>query len=124
MIVDNNLIYKTIKSPRYVRRSILNTGINLIELMQKQNKIKKIREEKRKVMLMLEEEIKNTNTLLDQFHELIPKAKIQKTKTVKPKQKKVILKPKRKIEITPSKPSKLDSLHQELFNLKAKLDNI
>ena len=121
MIIDNNLMYKTVKSPRYIRKCILNTAINFIELIQQQDKIKEIREEKRKVMLMLTEEIKNTNLLLNRFQELIPKAKLQKPKQVKQIHVKTKPQIKKQIEV---KPSKLDYLQQELFNLKSKLDSI
>ena len=109
------------KSPKYVRRTILNTAVGMVGLMQQQDKIKKIKEEKRKVMLMLAEEVKTTNNLINNFYELIPKAKLHK-----PKQKIITPKVKqhKQIEIKLPTPSKLDSLQQELFDLKSRLDKI
>lgn len=118
MIMDQDLIYKTINSPKYLKKTLLTTAISFIEIIQQEGRIEKIREEKQKVMQMLTEEIKNTNHLLNHFQELLPKTKLEKERIIKEPQH---FKMKKQIEI---KPSKLDSLQQELFDLKNKLDRI
>lgn len=122
MIVEDNLLYKIVKTPKSVRKTILNTAINFIELMQQQIMIKEIREEKRKVMLMLMREMKTTNDLLHQFYSSIPKAKLEKHKKVihkYPHPKHHKQKKQFKIE-----PSKLDHLDREILSIKSKLNSI
>ena len=118
MIVEKHLTYKTIKTPKTNRREVLNVAINLIDLMQQQKRIKEIRDQKHKIMLMLKDEVKTTNNLISNFENILPQAKIRKEK--KKKQIKIITKK----QVITEGPSKIDSLHQELFNLKSKLDNL
>jgi len=119
MIVDDNLMYKTIKSPNYIRRNIIGMGIDLIGLMQQQDKIKKIRQQKNKIMGVLVDEVKTTENLLEEFYNLIPKVK-KGTPKVSP----VVKSIEKKRVKQEQQPTKIDSLHQELFDLKAKLDSL
>ena len=120
MIVDEDVMYKTIKSPRYIRKEILTTGINFIELIKLQQMLRNTRDEKQKVSLMLTNEVKNTKDLLHHFYELIPKARLEKL------EKSNEFKPKIRNEkiITEEQKSRLDYLDRELSELKSQLDNL
>ena len=119
MIVDKHLTYKTIKHPRYQRKKILNVAIGFIELIQQQKTIKEIRTQKHKVMLMLKEEVKKTHDLITNFENILPQAKLKK----EIKQIKITTKKQKRV-MTTEEPSRMDALHQELFDLKSKLDSI
>ena len=115
----NEALYSHINEPLSKRRDLLNLAIESIDLIQRTDALKEIRERKLMVMGSLKEEIAITHKAINHFQKIMPF-------NVKERQDRVIEKVERsKIKIIhKQKVDKLDSLGMELENIKNKLNKL
>jgi len=115
----NNSLYSFITEPNSKRRDLLNIAIESIELIQRTERLKDLRERKLEIMNSLKEEIEITNKVMKHFHGLMPF-------NIKEEQERIQEKvEKNKVKIVErQKVEKLDELSMELEDIKHKLNNL
>lgn len=115
----NNALYGFVTEPNSKRRDLLNLAIESIELIQRTEKLKEVRERKAMVTESLKEEISITNKAINHFHGLMPFNVKEEHERIQEK----VERSKIKI-VEKQKMDKLDELDIELEDIKHKLNNL
>src|SRR3990167_7825709 len=68
----NNSLYSFVTEPGSKRRDLLNIAIESIELIQRTERLKELRERKLAIINSLKEEIEITNKAMNHFQGLMP----------------------------------------------------
>lgn len=110
--------YVPIEDPSIVRRHLILGGIDAIKILEKYESLKKIRSEKRKMILDLKSKIMDLNESAESFKDSLPKINkrelIKETKEVK-----------RRLEtLQPKRSEGLKHLDKELNDLQEKLNSL
>lgn len=115
----NDALYSFVSEPNSKRRDLLNLAIESIDLIQRTDSLKEIRERKSSVMESLKGEIAITEKSIKHFQGLMPFTVKEEEERIHEK----IEKSKVKI-VEKQKVEKLDSLSMELEDIKHKLNNL
>jgi hypothetical protein len=115
----SDVLYNFITEPSSKRRDLLNLAIENIELIQRTDALKDIKDRKMMIIESLKEEISLTHKAIAHFEKLMPMKIKERHERVQEKveRSKVKIENVRKIE-------KLDSLSIELDDIKHKLNNL
>ncbi len=115
----NNSLYSFVTEPGSKRRDLLNIAIESIELIQRTERLKELRERKMAIINSLKEEIEITNKAMSHFQGLMPFNIKEEQERVQEK----VEKSKVKI-VERQKVDKVDELSMELDDIKHKLNNL
>ncbi|MCB9358402.1 hypothetical protein H6503_00570 [Candidatus Woesearchaeota archaeon] len=110
-MTEESTFYMAIEDPRDFRRELLGSGKQVIQLLQRYENIKKIREQKIKLIYDYNQINKEINGLIFRLKKYVPQTNLRNK--VEPKSEK-----KR------SDTSDLKKLHQELAEIEAKLGKL
>jgi len=115
----NDALYSFVNEPNSKRRDLLNLAIENIELIQRTERLKELRDRKLFVMNSLKEEIGITDKAIKHFQGLMPFNVKEEHERIEEKieRNKVKVEHKHKVE-------KLDELSMELEDIKHKLNNL
>ena len=115
----SDALYNFITEPNSKRRDLLNLAIESIELIQRTDRLKEIRERKLMIMNSLKEEVALTQKAILHFEKMMPVKMKEEGERIQEK----VERSKVKIEQV-HKVEKLDSLSMELEDIKHKLNNL
>jgi|SRR3989344_5361796 len=115
----NNALYSFVNEPNSKRRDLLNLAIENIELIQRTERLKELRERKIMVLSSLKEEMEITNKAIKHFQSLMPFNIKEESERAQEK----VEKSKVKVEHQ-HKAEKLDELGMELEDIKHKLNSL
>src|SRR3989344_2741097 len=111
----SDALYNFITEPNSKRRDLLNLAIESIELIQRTDRLKEIRERKLMIMNSLKEEVALTQKAILHFEKMMPVKMKEEGERIQEK----VERSKVKIEQV-HKVEKLDSLSMELEDIKHK----
>ena len=115
----NESLYSFVTEPGSKRRDLLNIAIESIELIQRTERLKELRERKVSIMNSLKEEIEITNKAMKHFQGLMPFNIKEEQERVQEK----VEKSKVKI-VEKQKIDKMDELSMELEDIRHKLNDL
>jgi len=124
----SEIIHVGIKEPKQHRKEILNFSIDIIQLLKKYERHKKLNKEKNLYRTHLMKNIKQLNNLLKGFHKMMPQVAIQEPRpkvVIQKVSKKAIKKAvKKKNARVKSKNKELDKFENDIASLKSKISSL
>lgn len=123
---ENNILFVRVKNPVELRRSVLETTKDAIEILQRHEKFREIREEKKQRIAELRDDIKEICRLVNKLKSFMPKTKIRihENKPIEKIDKKIPRKIKKVEFVEKPKITELDKLEVELRDIESKLAHI
>lgn len=112
--MEESTFYMAIENPRDFRRELLGTSKMVIQLLQRYEHLKKIREQKVKLIYDYNETSKEINALINRLKRFVPQTNLRNIT-----EKKIITTQENK-----TSDNDLRKLHQELADIESKLGKL
>jgi len=129
---EDEVFFVGIRDPVEVRKTLLENTRDVVQILQRFERFKQVREEKAQEVLILKNDIKELNRLVNKLKSSLPKTKIRiklqqeeaAAKKQKPVEEKKKVEKKQEVPVKKKELSDLEKLERELGDIEGRLSKL